>query len=681
MKKFKILTLSTVALLAMGSVVGCGGKKDDKDSPEEILASAKAALVFPNLTTGVKASFDLYDTLDGVSITYSIANTYTVAQGTLTETVTAACPYISISEDNKTANITPAYLKDSVTINGESVTVDNTWYATTVLTATLTYGDLTDTKKFNIKIVPTAKVMTYSEFIAAQNNSAICIQVIIDKVGIERKYNYNLAWGHDQAGNAYYMYNIPNTYMTDDLVAVGNEVIMTGSKSIYSGFHELQKADGVMLVNKDSSYVAPEFQDVTADLNAAESMDSKDLVKYQAAPIKIQNLIVAKTPEIPAVQTNETYGQYYDTFSIVCTLGEGGKEFSLRVSRAADDPVALVDVVKTLQVDDVLTVKGWGEWYNELQLTMLATDSITKTGTISKTDDEKLAGAKTAAEEKLPATAIVSNFNLPITSTYNSTIAWTSSNTDVLAIDNETGLCTITPSSTEDVVVTLTGTLTIPGIENTIEITKDVTVSRVVTSTILKARMAADASSTEAMEITGVVTNVQGTSFYIDDGESAIMVYNLTGHNYVKGDVVALTSTVTSYNGLYETTNKGVTAHEKLTDSDLVAREALVLTADNFSADALKGEDSRLVSASGLVLKSVTTAASTDFSGLYVFSLGSVDVTITVNKYAYNVTEIAEKLATLNVGDTIDVVNANLGWYKVPQIDICEVDSIVIPNA
>ena len=173
MKKLKILTLSTAALLTMGSVVGCGSK--EKEDPEEILASAKAALVFPNLTTGVKASFELYDTLDGVSITYSIAETYTVTQGSLTETVTANCPYISISEDNKTANVTPAYLKDTLTINGTKVTVDNTWYATTVLTATLTYGDLTDTKKFNVKIVPTAKVMTYDEFVAASNNSAICI--------------------------------------------------------------------------------------------------------------------------------------------------------------------------------------------------------------------------------------------------------------------------------------------------------------------------------------------------------------------------------------------------------------------------------------------------------------------------------------------------------------------------
>lgn len=679
MKKLKILTLSTAALLTMGSVVGCGSK--EKEDPEEILASAKAALVFPNLTTGVKASFELYDTLDGVSITYSIAETYTVTQGSLTETVTANCPYISISEDNKTANVTPAYLKDTLTINGTAVTVDNTWYATTVLTATLTYGDLTDTKKFNVKIVPTAKVMTYDEFVAASNNSAICIQVIIDKIGYERKYNYNLAWGHDQAGNTYYMYNIPSTYLTDDLVAIGNEVIMTGSKSIYSGFHELQKADGVMLVNKDASYTAPEYKDTTDALVATSTMDAKELVKYQAAPMTIRNLIVAKAPEIPEVQTNETAGQYYDTFSITCTLGEGGKEFSLRVSRAADDPVALVEVVKTLQVDDVLTVKGWGEWYNELQLTLLETDSITKTGTISKTDDEKLAGAKAAAEEKLPSTAVVANFTLPLTSTYDSTISWTSSNPDVLAIDSASGDVTIHPSSSEDIVVTLTGTLTIPGIEKTVEITKDVTVSKIISSTIVNARLAADAGSKDAVTITGVVTNVQGTSFYLDDGESSFMVYNLSGHSYVKGDVVSVTSTVTVYNGLYETASKGITANEKLTDSTLVAREALVLTGDNFTADALKGEDSRLVSASGLVLKSVDTAASKSSSGKYVFTLGGKDVTITVNKYAYNVEEIAAKLATLNVGDTIDIVNANLGWYNGPQIDLCEVDSIVIPNA
>lgn len=679
MKKLKILTLSTAALLTMGSVVGCGSK--EKEDPEEILASAKAALVFPNLTTGVKASFELYDTLDGVSITYSIAETYTVTQGSLTETITANCPYISISEDNKTANVTPAYLKDTLTINGTAVTVDNTWYATTVLTATLTYGDLTDTKKFNVKIVPTAKVMTYDEFVAASNNSAICIQVIIDKIGYERKYNYNLAWGHDQAGNTYYMYNIPSAYLTDDLVAIGNEVIMTGSKSIYSGFHELQKADGVMLVNKDASYTAPEYKDTTDALVAASAMDAKELVKYQAAPMTIRNLIVAKTPEIPEVQTNETAGQYYDTFSITCTLGEGGKEFSLRVSRAADNPVALVEVVKTLQVDDVLTVKGWGEWYNELQLTLLETDSITKTGTISKTDDEKLAGAKAAAEEKLPSTAVVANFTLPVTSTYDSTISWTSSNPDVLAIDSASGDVTINPSSSEDIVVTLTGTLTIPGIEKTVEITKDVTVSKIISSTIVNARLAADAGSKDAVTITGVVTNVQGTSFYLDDGESSFMVYNLSGHSYVKGDVVSVTSTVTVYNGLYETASKGITANEKLTDSTLVAREALVLTGDNFTADALKGEDSRLVSASGLVLKSVDTAASKSSSGKYVFTLGGKDVTITVNKYAYNVEEIAAKLATLNVGDTIDIVNANLGWYNGPQIDLCEVDSIVIPNA
>lgn len=678
MKKTKILTLTGVLLLSTLTVVGC--KKKEKVDPEELMASAKAAIVYSGLTEGISSAFDLITEYEGVSVSYAIAGTYTYHVGGLTEDVTATCPYISIAEGGKSTVVNPLVLGDKVTVNSTEKVVTNGDYITTQLVATLTYGDLTETKKFNVKVNPVAKVMSYEEYMAAKNNAAVTIEIIVDKVAVERKYSYNLAWGHDTNNNSYYIYNLGN-YLNEDKVAVGNRVIIAGTKSIYSGFHELIKASSVSLVSKNNTVLEP--IDITSTLQAATKEDDDSLKKYQGAPIKASGLIVKSIDEPTYVEGTDSSEGYYDRYNVVCYSKDGGFEVTLNISRAADDQTALKAKVAELNVDDVITVVGWGEWYNGLQITVTDSNPFTKTGSVKKTDEQKFAAIKEEVTGKIKTT-VADDFTLPVSATYDSTITWASNNAAIAVGDK--GACKVTCGN-KDVEVTLTGTISLPsGAKDTI--TVKVTVNKVITSSIIKAKLAAGTGTTsEAMTVSGVVTSVEGTTFFIDDGQSSLMIYDCPKNKYVAtlGDQVDVVATYTYYSGIYET--KSITSVTKVTEKTITPRGALVVTEATWDYNTLKDEDNRLVTLNDVEFVSIDSkfAAYVDSNnkgthGMYKLKIGSKSITIKVNKNAKEGADIAAKLEALKAGDKVNLVDAVLTFYKnAPQLTLSHATSVVIP--
>ena len=67
MKKVNGLLLSLLCISSISGLTSC-------TTAEDIVSEVKASLVFPNLTSGIKKGFDVYNEIDNVEISYESAN-------------------------------------------------------------------------------------------------------------------------------------------------------------------------------------------------------------------------------------------------------------------------------------------------------------------------------------------------------------------------------------------------------------------------------------------------------------------------------------------------------------------------------------------------------------------------------------------------------------------------------
>ena len=121
MKKTNALLLGLLCVSAVTGLSSCG-EEPLYASDEERVAAVKASLVFPNLTTGIKIGFEVYDKIDDVAISYE-------------------------SEDKDLLYFNEENTKCIVNVldPGSSQKI-------TSFTATFKYKNVTDTKKFKFRI-------------------------------------------------------------------------------------------------------------------------------------------------------------------------------------------------------------------------------------------------------------------------------------------------------------------------------------------------------------------------------------------------------------------------------------------------------------------------------------------------------------------------------------------------
>ena len=654
MKKSKLLVVSGVALATLFTVVGCGGGETAEERVNRVASEVKVGCAA--FKDGIKNNQQLQSLVDGVTVTY-----------------TETSDRLTVSADGKTLEVTVPYLGDKITVDGTEVTVDDTWYETAVIVATFSYKGVTVTKNIHVMLIAAANVMSFDQYIAAATDTAACVQIVVDRVGMERRYNYVLVWGHDAQGNGYYVYNAGDKNLGK--LEPGNEVILSGTKDIYNGYHELKKVDSCTLVSEGNAVVSTP-KDITSTLAAATDMAASNLVQLQGSLVKATGLIVTDVRAGKWVEGTDGAESYGEKYFIDVVAANGGPEFTIGICRSADDFTDLWATLGTIKVDDVITVEGYASWFNVFNITLVGND-VTVTGTVTKTNQEKVDASKAAIESELPSAAGAS-LTLPTTGLYDGvTVAWTSSNTSAISV-GANGVCTVTGAATEQT-VTLTGVVSIAGGTETATISHTITVPAVSNSTILNARNGYGGSDQAGITVEGQVTAVQGSSFYIDDGISSIFIYNYgNNHGFVVGDSVTVTGTLTSYSGLMQIKSK--TAGGKLTDKTYTARSAVTLTEAEFTKENLTGQDGRIVKLENLTFVEIKKAWASGSSGTtaqYIFKLGNTNITLTLNKFATNGAGVKDIIEALTAGDVIDVT-APMGWYNGPQVDLTNASEITV---
>ena len=222
MKTTKKLLLGLFCVSAVAGLASC----EPKISDEEHLAAVKASLVFPSLTEGIRTDFEIYPEIDGVTITYASANE----------------DLLSFNEDFTLCTVKAQHLENSMEL--------------TSFTATFTYNDLTDTKKFNVKVLKAGKMVTVDElnqYLITNGNIPTDSPTYAIKARVAAKTTKSTLL-YDGTGYIY-------AYKLADY-EIGDYVYVDGSISLYNGIIEFNSDTAYGALYEDVPFELPEFTPV-----------------------------------------------------------------------------------------------------------------------------------------------------------------------------------------------------------------------------------------------------------------------------------------------------------------------------------------------------------------------------------------------------------------------------------
>lgn len=656
MKKTKLLMCLSAFLLATAALTGCdntGGSSEVVETAEEKVAAVKAALIYDGLTDGV---------LDNITLITSVVDyedvtiTYTVSQ--------EASAYLKV-EGGKLIVTRPEMAAGDAKL-------------AKALTATITCGDVTDTKTFNIKIVAKGNDITIAEFRALTKASGVPY-IVYGQVVAENSRGLLIG---DSSGKVVYAFD-------GDLVAEDNEnrahvgdfVKVEGGWAAYGGVPQF-------------SYSA---EDGAVAVTVLDEADVQDSYRY-TAPSAAQSWDAAKLDAYLGYTAVDDLSGHY--IKVVGELSISGSYYNLivdgtssAVGSLAYPSAALTEELASLD-GKMIEVTGYSLYISGGKYVNIFTTDVEEV----TLDDAKK--AEMAASSLTVASTATANFVLPSTGTYEAAISWSSSNSDALAIGakGNDGYPVTVNRGSEDVTVTLTASATV-GSE-----TKTATYT--VTVPAAGGKAWTEISDTYSMTSGETVTfrgYYQGhnnkiytynsvdqwNAVFVADGADWIQVYQGAASYWEginKGDAVEVTGTIAHYdNGSYTTYEVKPTKVEKVTDTtDLATPVSLTLNA-NSQIDLAVADINKAITVSDAV---VVSSSANNYGNLtIVFTVGTKEYTLYLDSRYTDVEEA--QLANLKAGDTMSFtswVGAGKGSLQLIYINDLVVagseggDTPVVPN-
>ena len=172
---------------------------------------------------------------------------------------------------------------NTYTINVDETSIEEVAY---VLTATITGGDQTATKSFNL-IVPKFEVNTFEEYMAAQKGDTVTVAGVVVAINSKAEGNkYNHLFLADLEGKGgYYCYAISADPVADLGIELGMVVAVTGPIEPYSGMQEIKGGDAVII---DTTKHEVATRDITDMILNGES-----IANYVGTIVTIKNVEIA----------------------------------------------------------------------------------------------------------------------------------------------------------------------------------------------------------------------------------------------------------------------------------------------------------------------------------------------------------------------------------------------------
>lgn len=369
-------------------------------------------------------------TADDIQFALTDEEILDVAEGQISQEIPA-----TIIEDTTLNLITSAYGTTITWASSNEAVVNSTTGAVDVpasgqvsvtLTATITKGTATKDVVFNITIGELEPI-TIEAVRALALGQLVAIEGLITSVAIDAN---GAAVAFIQDGTAgIYLYKVPAADASK--IVVGNMVRVFGTTAVFNQLKQISTITKVVVLSTGNTVTPTVVTDPTL------------------------------IPTLPSqlVQVSGYLRQAYASGSDFFLITDQGT-FQLRLVSSSDLASTARGLITTKMYaaaagSYVTVVAGVGQFNTTMQLMLFNADDIT-IGAVG-TDAQILAAV--VKNTNLPAASneVTSNITLPTTSYLGTTIAWSSSNTDVIS---NTGVVTRPAAGTSDVEVTLTYTFT-----------------------------------------------------------------------------------------------------------------------------------------------------------------------------------------------------------------------------
>jgi len=498
-KMKKLLTLVT-ALTLVFAVAGCGGN-DDPVGPTDadLVAEATTALLLT----------DLNEVTDDLELPTG---------GLHSSVITWA------SSDE-------AVITGAGEVTRPAVGADN---AVVTMTATITIGDESDTKEFTVRVI--AAVPTLDVTIAVFNSDTVSVDDDIVVTGIV--FGIVEGAGFQISDGTAFVFVYAGT---SEGVALGDNVAVTGQKTIYYGLPEVDTVTSTEVLSSGNTLPTYEVTSIV-DLFDEDPFDTA----YWSKPITITGLVSVDGDGNAVLTATSAEGMAYNVVVYY-------KSFPAQITAL----VALEGKMATAEVIVYGYHDGLGAWRV----------TVTEGAVLSSTDpsDAEMALWEAGQLDLGELNEVTADLTLnTVGELVGTTIAWAS---DTEAVISTAGV--VTRTSGADVTVTLTATITV-GAETADKVfvvtVKDLDFA-LVTLTVAEA-IATDAEvipdgtlSPEPIVVQGIVTAIIGSSkIVLQDatGGPGITTYTSGFNNdntFALGDEIIIRGTHVIYYGLEELSN------------------------------------------------------------------------------------------------------------------------------
>lgn len=605
------------------------------------------------------------------------------------------------------------------------VTYTFTEDGTVTLTATLTHATdatVSDTKTFEVSLsVGTA--VTVAEFLEKKTGSDV--YVLTGYIVADAEDSKAGSFVFADATGAVFSYNKFD-------VAVGDKVKIIATRTVNSGVPQL----GTISVEKldkaeGEQYTYPEAVELKAeDINLA-NLSATSIVDMTGKLYKITGTILYKNGDyVSAGTVGATAGSYNQLISVYAPasvaqesmLGKEvdiygyvrgfstGKYLTIQTVKIAEKEKT--DAEKLAQAKDELTsVTGDGSvafsdsftlvtegaygttiaWrIKEEGVTALTIDGATATVTKPETDVAltlvatiSLAGSEEAAVEKefpITITATIPTYTVTITPVTGATITVMNGAEAVVSgttLNKGTELViTVVVDDQHKLVSVNNGETTLTAETDgsyKLTLVADANITAVLSDypNLTIAQFKALAVGAEA-KVTAIVTNIDSKATWLQDAEGNSLYVYATGIEGVEvGKQVTLGGVRGEYKGLVQLTKPVLVGTATDPETAITAT-----TLDETKYKALVANDAaKLVNINGLVF--VKGTANNTSGGSLEFTLGATTVNVRVEKGDADALNAAI-LSNLTAGVTINIKNANIGWFNAPQVAISRADQIEV---
>lgn len=500
----KVFVCILVLLLCLTAFVACNDNKTTGPSEELEAAKQTVNAQYKDAATSTPADYEVMSAVIGKGKTFQIEWTVSVTQGDPDSVVVKneeGKVIIDIVPERPEAEI-KYDLSARIYADGEE--------------ATLTFK----------RTVPQWRELSFEEYVAAEDDSAVVVKGIITGIVAKSKgATNNCLYVNDETNGGYYVYQLTQDPVTDLNLAIGMEIRMIGIKDTYNGTLEVTKTT-IEVINATPVAVQP--VDFTQKFIDAANTKAEELVGPQAMLVTLKG----------ATLTSAGDNGYYN-FTL------GGKSTYIRIS-SSTCPLSTADqntfknafnehIGYQADITGVICVYG-GAFY----LTPVDTNAFTNF-TLPDLDD---AGKVAFVKDLLTInSSYTSNFSLPLTGLYDTTITWAEKEDSAAIEIAADGKVTVSPSLTEDLTATIVATIVSGDASATKEFT--ITIPRIAEVTVAEF-LAKDTADTSVYAIVGWITAANanpGTtgSFVLEDATGAVFSYNKA--DVTVGDKVKVTGT------------------------------------------------------------------------------------------------------------------------------------------